>query len=67
MGKRMRLAVASVAGLAALWAIFYTFKLFPWGNSIYWWQIPHLTTMFVAASWVVMALVRFVENGGDDE
>ena len=67
MGKMMRLAVAWATGLAALWALFYTFKLFPWGDSLSWWQFPHLATMFVAAAWVVIALVWFVENGGDDE
>lgn len=67
IGRWFRPLVATVAGIAALWALFYTFALFPWERTMQWWQLPHLFTLIAGAAWVAVVLVRFIDNGGDNE
>ena len=65
---RFRALIATAAGLAAMWALFYTFVLFPWTyGEARWWYMPHFFTLVVVAVWVAVELVRFVENRGDDK
>ena len=47
--KTIRALLFVTVSLGAIWAAFYTFHLFPLGEDLEWWNIPHMLT---AASFV---------------
>lgn len=42
--KAIRALLFVTVSLGAMWAAFYTFHLFPFGEDLEWWNIPHILT-----------------------
>ena len=56
------LMLFSIISIAATWAFFYTFSIFPWGPALRWWNIPHLVTALSFLCWVVYAAAPLLDT-----
>ena len=61
------LLLFSIISIAALWAFFYTFSLFPWGSGLQWWNIPHLFTAISFLCGVVCAASPLLDTSCEEE
>lgn len=43
----MKNFIIGIIWLGYVWSAAYTFKLFPWGEDMEWWYIPHLFTLAI--------------------
>ena len=68
ISRKLRgLLLFSIISIAAMWAFFYTFSIFPWGPDLRWWNIPHLVTAMSFLCLVVGAASPLLDTPCEEE